>query len=100
MPLLKLREKELVDLRGDRTGELQEWDRVYDYAHYNDLGDPDKNAKYARPDRPVLGGSSEYPYGLTLVGEELGDHQRRQVRHFNLIFSHLFRIFVVTSNGS
>ena len=37
---------------------------------------------------------------LTLVGEELGDHQRRQVGHFNLIFSHLFRIFVVTSNGS
>ena len=37
---------------------------------------------------------------LTLVGEELGDHQRRQVRNFNLIFSHLFRIFVVTSNGS
>uniref|UniRef100_A0A7N2L4T2 Lipoxygenase n=1 Tax=Quercus lobata TaxID=97700 RepID=A0A7N2L4T2_QUELO len=59
VPLLKLREKELVDLRGDGTGELQEWDRVYDYAYYNDLGDPDKNAKYARP---VLGGSSEYPY--------------------------------------
>ena len=51
MPLLKLREKELADLRGDGTGELQEWDRVYDYAYYNDLGDPDKDAKYARPDR-------------------------------------------------
>uniref|UniRef100_A0A7N2L4V9 Lipoxygenase domain-containing protein n=1 Tax=Quercus lobata TaxID=97700 RepID=A0A7N2L4V9_QUELO len=59
VPLLKLREKELVDLRGDETGELQEWDRVYDYAYYNDLGDPDKNSKYAHP---VLGGSSEYPY--------------------------------------
>ncbi|KAM4119163.1 hypothetical protein ACJW30_03G038700 [Castanea mollissima] len=59
VPLLKLREKELVDLRGDGTGELQEWDRVYDYAYYNDLGDSDKNAKYARL---VLGGSSEYPY--------------------------------------
>ncbi|GMY21572.1 probable linoleate 9S-lipoxygenase 5 isoform X1 [Fagus crenata] len=58
-PLQKFRETELLYLRGAGTGMLQEWDRVYDYAYYNDLGDPDKDAKYARP---VLGGSSEYPY--------------------------------------
>uniref|UniRef100_A0A2N9GTJ4 Lipoxygenase n=1 Tax=Fagus sylvatica TaxID=28930 RepID=A0A2N9GTJ4_FAGSY len=60
-PLQKYREAELLYLRGAGTGTgmLQEWDRVYDYAYYNDLGDPDKDAKYARP---VLGGSSEYPY--------------------------------------
>ncbi|CAJ2631629.1 unnamed protein product [Trifolium pratense] len=59
-PLLKYREEELQTLRGNGNNlQLQEWDRVYDYAYYNDLGDPDKGPKYARP---VLGGSSEYPY--------------------------------------
>ncbi|KAE8685002.1 SNARE associated Golgi protein family isoform 1 [Hibiscus syriacus] len=58
-PLRKYREEEMKALRGNGQGELQEWDRVYDYAYYNDLGDPDKGHEYARP---VLGGSTEYPY--------------------------------------
>ncbi|RZC94118.1 hypothetical protein C5167_016812 [Papaver somniferum] len=58
-PLRKYRQDELINLREYGTGELKEWDRVYDYAFYNDLGDPDKGPKYARP---VLGGSTEYPY--------------------------------------
>ncbi|KAL1225430.1 Linoleate 9S-lipoxygenase 1 [Cardamine amara subsp. amara] len=55
-PLLKYREEELVSLRGTGEEELKEWDRVYDYAYYNDLGVPPNNP------RPVLGGTSEYPY--------------------------------------
>ncbi|KAI7749706.1 hypothetical protein M8C21_028315 [Ambrosia artemisiifolia] len=57
--LTSYREQELSILRGNGYGELKEWDRVYDYAFYNDLGDPDNDVDYARP---VLGGSSEYPY--------------------------------------
>ncbi|KAL8155569.1 putative linoleate 9S-lipoxygenase 5 [Apium graveolens] len=58
-PLLEYRKEELVNLRGNGTGMLEEWDRVYDYAFYNDLGAPDSDPKNARP---VLGGSTEYPY--------------------------------------
>ncbi|OIS96210.1 PREDICTED: linoleate 9S-lipoxygenase 6 [Nicotiana attenuata] len=58
-PLLKYRENELLTLRGDGTGKLEAWDRVYDYALYNDLGDPDQGAQHVRP---ILGGSSDYPY--------------------------------------
>ncbi|KAL5727935.1 hypothetical protein ACHQM5_001074 [Ranunculus cassubicifolius] len=57
--LIRYREEELENLRGNGTGELKEWDRVYDYAFYNDLGDPDKDADHARP---ILGGSERYPY--------------------------------------
>ncbi|XP_047315351.1 probable linoleate 9S-lipoxygenase 5 isoform X2 [Impatiens glandulifera] len=59
-PALKqYREQELVNLRGDGKGKLQEWDRVYDYAYYNDLGIPGKSGSGVRQ---ILGGSQEFPY--------------------------------------
>ncbi|KAL0387503.1 UNVERIFIED_CONTAM: putative linoleate 9S-lipoxygenase 5 [Sesamum radiatum] len=58
-PLRGYREEELENLRGNGTGKLEEWDRVYDYDIYNDLGDPDKGAEHVRP---ILGGSPEFPY--------------------------------------
>ncbi|KAL6497787.1 Linoleate 9S-lipoxygenase 5 [Orobanche hederae] len=57
-PLRLYREEELINLRGKGSGLLKEWDRVYDYAYYNDLGIPEKGKDY---ERPVLGGS-KYPY--------------------------------------
>lgn len=53
-----MREAELVNLRGNGTGERQSYDRIYDYDVYNDLGDPNKNEDLKRP---VLGGPTR-PY--------------------------------------
>ncbi|OIW08988.1 hypothetical protein TanjilG_05964 [Lupinus angustifolius] len=58
-PLVKYREEELKILRGDGTGERKEWERIYDYDVYNDLGNPDSSEKLVRP---ILGGSSIHPY--------------------------------------
>ncbi|XVE81843.1 hypothetical protein DITRI_Ditri15bG0098600 [Diplodiscus trichospermus] len=57
--LVKLRRKELEKLRGGSNDERKPWDRIYQYDYYNDLGEPDNGQEYARP---VLGGSTEYPY--------------------------------------
>ncbi|KAJ7299938.1 hypothetical protein O6H91_03G017000 [Diphasiastrum complanatum] len=57
--LLTLRQQELINMQGDGTGERQEWDRIYDYATYNDLGFPDLSKDLSRP---ILGGSNEMPY--------------------------------------
>ncbi|XP_027336931.1 seed linoleate 9S-lipoxygenase-like [Abrus precatorius] len=56
-PLVKYKEEELQNLRGDGTGKRKEYERIYDYALYNDLGDPDNGNA-----RPILGGSSTHPY--------------------------------------
>ncbi|CAJ1955477.1 unnamed protein product [Sphenostylis stenocarpa] len=58
-PLVHYREEELKILRGDGTGERKEHERIYDYDIYNDLGNPDLHENFARP---ILGGSSTYPY--------------------------------------
>lgn len=56
--LKRFRESELMKKRGDGTGERKHKDRIYDYDVYNDLGNPDKDSKLARP---ILGGK-EHPY--------------------------------------
>ena len=56
--LKDLRDQELNTLRGSGRGQRKTWDRIYDYAVYNDLGDPDKTFDL---NRPILGGK-ELPY--------------------------------------
>ncbi|CAN1359023.1 Linoleate 13S-lipoxygenase 2-1, chloroplastic, partial [Linum perenne] len=56
--LKKLRNDELVVVRGSGQGERRKGDRIYDYDVYNDLGEPDRSADLKRP---VLGGK-EHPY--------------------------------------
>ncbi|XP_020675596.1 linoleate 9S-lipoxygenase 6 [Dendrobium catenatum] len=76
--LQKLRQEELVCLRGNGRGERKEWERIYDYAYYNDLGDPSKGIAH---ERPVLGGSKSYPYPRRIrTGRPLSDkdHQTEE----------------------
>ncbi|XP_039144539.1 probable lipoxygenase 6 [Dioscorea cayenensis subsp. rotundata] len=56
--LKELREKELKEIRGNGKGIRKLSDRVYDYATYNDLGNPDKGPELVRP---ILGGK-KIPY--------------------------------------
>lgn len=53
-----LRFKDLCSIRGNREGERKMHERIFDYAPYNDLGNPDKGEDLARP---VLG-DEERPY--------------------------------------
>ncbi|XP_028798111.1 linoleate 9S-lipoxygenase 5-like, partial [Neltuma alba] len=54
--LIGLRKEESERMRGyGESGERKEWDRIYEYEVYNDLGDPQNP-------RPVLGRSRWYPY--------------------------------------
>ncbi|KAG6477244.1 hypothetical protein ZIOFF_066496 [Zingiber officinale] len=56
--LKELREIELNELRGDGKGIRKLSDRIFDYATYNDLGNPDRGSEFARP---TLGGE-KIPY--------------------------------------
>ncbi|KAK4357604.1 hypothetical protein RND71_023214 [Anisodus tanguticus] len=53
-----LRREDLLKIRGNGKGERKQHERVYDYALYNDLGNPNKSNDLARP---VFGGD-ERPY--------------------------------------
>lgn len=57
--LVKLREEDLVSIRGDGKGQRVYGQRVYDYDVYNDISNPDEDLELRRP---VLGGSAEHPY--------------------------------------
>ncbi|KAJ7945523.1 Lipoxygenase [Quillaja saponaria] len=53
-----LRREDLLSIRGAGKGERKPHDRIYDYAPYNDLGNPDKDEDLARPN--LVG--EEWPY--------------------------------------
>ncbi|KAK4268158.1 hypothetical protein QN277_024847 [Acacia crassicarpa] len=54
--LVGLRMEEIERMRGNgESGERKEWERIYEYEVYNDLGDPQNP-------RPALGRSRWYPY--------------------------------------
>lgn len=86
--LKDLREKELLNLRGDGKGERKAHDRIYDYATYNDLGNPDEDPKL---DRPTLGGNPEYPFPRrTRSGRPPAKKSKSQLDFHNFFEEHSF----------
>ncbi|KAF3676200.1 hypothetical protein FXO37_05445 [Capsicum annuum] len=81
--LCSYREKELLYLRGNGIGKLEEWDRDYDYNVYNDFGDLDSSLLL---DRPVLGEFKEYTYprrGRTIrCPSKTGDVSLNEFKNF------------------
>lgn len=57
--LKDLREIDMISSRGNGQGTRKPWERVYDYATYNDIGNPDKSRELARR---TLGGNANFPY--------------------------------------
>lgn len=53
---MELRKLELIKLRGDGTREFEEWENIYDYDYYNNVGNFEEDS------RPIMGGSSSLPY--------------------------------------
>lgn len=92
-PLVKYRKEELEVLRGDGTGERKEWERIYDYDVYNDLGNPDSDKSLARP---VLGGSSTHPYPRRV---RTGRKPTKKGEIFWLFFYHVFTFNKETHMG-
>ncbi|KAJ3695564.1 hypothetical protein LUZ60_000941 [Juncus effusus] len=60
--LKELREKSLIELRGNGKGERLLTDNIYDYDIYNDLGNPDKGSDFVRP--PIGGEKLPFPRRL------------------------------------
>ncbi|KAL7201185.1 hypothetical protein ACSBR1_032983 [Camellia fascicularis] len=79
--LVELRKEELTSLRGDGTGERKEWERIYDYDYYNDLGNPNKRSHHMRP---ILGGSKTYPYPRRCRTGRPGHNQDNQTETIKL----------------
>ncbi|XP_047318987.1 lipoxygenase 6, chloroplastic [Impatiens glandulifera] len=44
-----LRHEDLLSVQGNGKGNRKQHERIYDYAPYNDLGNPDKSEELARP---------------------------------------------------
>ncbi|KAH7423168.1 hypothetical protein KP509_12G042400 [Ceratopteris richardii] len=49
----------MLSIMGDGQGLRKKHERIYDYAVYNDLGNPDKKKELARP---IFGGTNEHAY--------------------------------------
>ena len=95
--LKKLREEELVILRGNGEGERKSYERIYDYDVYNDLGNPDSSIDLKRP---VLG-DKQHPYPRRCrTGRKHSAAGLKYARMIFLQFAIFFFFFLINTKYS
>ncbi|KAH7298170.1 hypothetical protein KP509_25G030300 [Ceratopteris richardii] len=81
LALRKIREEELLCVRGDGTGERKFAERIYDYTVYNDLCDLDVDIDRKRP---IMGGSWDNPCPRRIwTGRKLTNADSAYETHMN-----------------
>lgn len=82
-------------MRGDGRGQIEEWDQIYDYEKYDDLGDPDRGPEYFRP---VLGGSDVNPYPRRAKTSHTHSNHVSKSNDSSNLFPQIISVYIYSSH--